>query len=183
MNSFEGGFTERVPETNNSEHAVIHNPEKLDPRQETDFRQNTDYSLLVANKINTSIETEPQTQGNISFTPHQIDQIVEKEKEKPENLTKIQQHLGVFKECNNWKEVGDKVGKAVIEWQKERMVIGLVVAGVVVAVVEPTPVMEFLVGPALVAVGWEHSKYLKKVVPKELISKFMKIDPVKALKK
>lgn len=66
---------------------------------------------------------------------------------------------------------------------KERMLIGLVVAGVVVAVVEPTPIMEFLVGPALVTVGWEHSKYLKKIVPKEVVTRFMRIDPVKAFKK
>lgn len=178
MESFGSSF-----ERETEEDALFTNPEKLDPHQETDYRPNTDYTQLVTNKINTAIESNPETKGQASFTPQEIDKIVEDQKEKPENLSKIQQHLGVFKECNSWKEVGDKVGKAVIEWQKERMIIGLVVAGVVVAVVEPTPIMEHLVGPALVTVGWEHSKYLKKIVPKELVSKFMRIDPVKALKK
>ena len=182
MNSFEGGFGDIYTEKSPDE-APINNPEKLDPRQETDFRPNTDYIKIATDRINTSIEENPETKGQASFTPEQVDSIVEEHKEKPENLTKIQETLGVFKECNSWKEVGDKVGKDVLEWQKERMLIGLVVAGVGVAVVDRTSIIGSLVGQALVSVGWEHSKYLKKVIPKELVSKFMKIDPVKALRK
>lgn len=141
------------------------------------------YIGIVTDKINESIKNTPETQAENPITPEQVETVVKENKEKPENLAKIQEKLGVFKECNDWNEVGQKVGKAVIEWQKERMLIGLVVAGVIVAVVEPTPVMEFLIGPALVTVGWEKSKYLQKIVPKEVVTKFMKIDPVKAFRK
>jgi len=178
MNNFEGGFSEYPTDKERTNHT----PEQLLNHIETDVPEKN-YSQIVTETINTAIETNPETKGQTQFKVEQIDEIVEEHKEKPENLTKIQEHLGIFKDCNDWKEVGNKVGKAVIEWQKERMLIGLVVAGVVVAVVEPTPIMEFLVGPALVTVGWEHSKYLKKIVPKEVVTRFMRIDPVKAFKK
>lgn len=178
MNNFESGFSEYTPD----EEKTDHTPEQLLNHIETDVPEKN-YTQIVTDTINSSIRENPETREQTPFKDEQIDQIVQEHKEKPENLTKIQEHLGIFKDCNDWKEVGNKVGKAVIEWQKERMLIGLVVAGVVVAVVEPTPIMEFLVGPALVTVGWEHSKYLKKIVPKEVVTRFMRIDPVKAFKK
>lgn len=167
----------------NIEIPPVSNPTTTAPNLEKEIPDEKEYIADVTNKINESIKNTPETQAENPIAPEQVETVVKENKEKPENLTKIQETLGIFKECNNWNEVGQKVGKAVIEWQKERMLIGLVVAGVIVAVVEPTPVMECLVGPALVTVGWEKSKYLQKIIPKEVVSRFMKIDPIKAFKK
>ncbi len=173
-NSAEGEVSTVLTES--PELKIVSQPQET---EETPFNQENEY-IQVTEEINAQI---PQGENIPPINKEQISKVVEENKEKPTVLEKFHE-FGIFKKSETWKDAfNNEVKPAVIAYQRERFMIGLVAAGIIVAVIEPTPIMEFLIGPTLVKIGYEKSKYLKRFVPEILLSKYNKTDPTKAFSK
>ncbi len=173
-NSAEGEVSTVLTES--PELKIVSQPQET---EEIPFNQENEY-IQVTQEINSQI---PQGENVPPINKEQVSKVVEENKEKPTVLDKFHE-FGIFKKSETWKDAfNNEIKPAVIEYEKERFMIGLVVAGIAVALIEPTPIMECLIGPVLVKTGYEKSKYLKKIIPEILLSKFNKADPIKAFSK
>ncbi len=127
--------------------------------------------------VNAHVSREAKGSKEPQITTADVAEKAKEASERTDVVGWMSQNIPAFRECDDWKDVAKIVSRETVKVQKEMFFIEVFAGGVCLIVIDRvSPFGRFILGPLMINIGYSHSEFLKKFVPKNAVDSMSKVE-------